>query len=294
MEPRYLQTFSQVAELRSFSKAALALGYAQSSITSHIQALETELGVQLFDRLGRQVQLTDAGKRLLAYSKRLLALADEARAAVSNEGQCEVTISAPETLCAYRLPPLLLAIRDELPQVRVVFRPLPGTELRGRVRSGELDLAFVLEQAQQNAGVHVEVLGEEPVCLVTSPQHQLATATSVGPLDFAHEPLLVTEGTCAYRRLFERILMAAGVMPQEQLELHSVEAIKQLAIAGLGVAVLPQIALQRELAEGALVRLPWAGAPLCIETQLLWNPERWHGASFAGVLRLARRELAAV
>jgi DNA-binding transcriptional LysR family regulator len=289
MEPRYLQTFKQVAELHSFSKAAVALGYAQSSVTNHIQVLETELGVRLFERNNKQVKLTDAGKRLLAYSSRLLALADEARAAVSNQSAGEVTISAPETLCTYRLPPLLLAIRDELPHIRVIFRPLAAHELRQRVRSGDIDLAFVLEPAQESAGLRVEALTEEAVGLVASPLHRLNGAESISPQQLMHEHLLLTEASCSYRRLFERTLFDAGVVPQERFELQSVEAIKQLAIAGLGIAVLPEIALRRELEEGLLVKLPWSGVPLRLKTQMVWNPDRWHPAEFGGVLRLARR-----
>src|SRR2546421_3651462 len=105
MDLRQLNTFRLVATTLSFTRAAAALSYAQSSVTAQIQSLEDELGVQLFDRLGRRVALTDAGLRLLRYADRLLDLAEEARAAVADGGDPlgSLCISAPETLCIYRL-----------------------------------------------------------------------------------------------------------------------------------------------------------------------------------------------
>src|SRR5262245_45919740 len=125
MELRHLSTFRVVATTRSFTRAATTLGYAQSSVTAHIQALEAELGAPLFDRLGRQIALTEAGERFLVYARQLLELAEEARVAVNNnnEPRGTVTISAPETLCTYRLPTLLRVFRDRCPQAQVAFRP---------------------------------------------------------------------------------------------------------------------------------------------------------------------------
>src|SRR5262245_13626548 len=129
MELRQLLTFQTIAETGSFTRAAERLGYVQSNVTAHIQALEGELGVVLFDRLGRQVRLTLAGRRLLDYAGRILTLADEACDAVSHALSGEVLISAPETLCAHRLPVLLRLARSELPHAQVIFRPLPASTL---------------------------------------------------------------------------------------------------------------------------------------------------------------------
>ena len=101
MEIRQLITFRAVAQTLSFSRAATQLNYAQSTVSAQIQGLEEELGVALFDRLGKSVALTDAGQRLLGYAEKMLNLADEALAVVSNADiqTGPLTISAPETLC---------------------------------------------------------------------------------------------------------------------------------------------------------------------------------------------------
>src|SRR5688500_4041002 len=107
MDLRQLNTFCTVAHALSFSRAATSLNYVQSSVTAQIQTLEDDLGVQLFDRMGKRVALTDAGKRLLLYAEKILRLAEEARSAVKTDEEPggTVVVSAPESLCTYRLGP---------------------------------------------------------------------------------------------------------------------------------------------------------------------------------------------
>jgi DNA-binding transcriptional LysR family regulator len=291
MELRQLATFRTVAEMGNFTRAAEHLGYVQSNVTAHVQALERELGVVLFDRLGRQVRLTLAGRRLLDYAGRILALADEASDAVNDTGAGEVRISAPETLCAHRLPALLRLARSELPLARVVFRPVAAGTLRQQVWAGELDVAFALELPYPTPGLHVESLAREEILLVASPDHALVTAAAVAPADLLGVPVLLTEAGCAYRVRFEQALAAAGVTPREMLEFSSVEAIKQCVIAGMGLAVLPAVTVARELAQGELAALRWVGPSLTMTTQLIWHAKRWCGPTLSAFLALARQAL---
>jgi DNA-binding transcriptional LysR family regulator len=291
MEIRQLSTFRTVAELGNFTRAAERLGYVQSNVTAHVQALERELGVVLFDRLGRQVRLTLAGRRLLDYAGRILALADEASNAVNDTGAGEVRISAPDTLCAHRLPALLRLVRSELPLVRVFFRPVSAATLRQQVWEGELDVAFTLEPSHPTTGLHVEALAHEAILLVASPEHALVGAAAVAPADLIGAPVLLTEAGCAYRVSFEQALAAAGVTLRETLEFSSVEAIKQCVIAGMGVAVLPAVTVARELSQGELAALNWVGPSLTMTTQMIWHAKRWCGPTLSAFLALARQAL---
>jgi DNA-binding transcriptional LysR family regulator len=293
IELRHLTTFRAVASARSFTRAAVALGYAQSSVTAHIQALESTLGVSLFDRVGKQIALTAAGQRFLMYATQLLQLAEEARAVVadSDEPLGIITISAPESLCTYRLPVLLQVFRERCPQARVVFRPSRVAALSQRVRESEVDVAFVLEEPFQAADLVAEPLVREPIALVARPEHQLANRPAVYPEDLANEALLLTEADCAYRLLFERVLAAAGVAPRDTIEFSSVEAIKQCVAAGMGLAVLPAMAIDRELAQGQLAALRWAGPPLEVTTQMIWHTKKWQSPALRAFLQLARELL---
>jgi DNA-binding transcriptional LysR family regulator len=156
VELRQVETFRAVAEELSFSRAAARLGYVQSSVSAQVSALEQELGVPLFDRLGRRIALTDAGEVMFAYSGELLALSEQTREAVvdagvgSGEVTGSLTVSAPETLLTYRIPRLLALFHERHPKVRLSVRPSAIGRLVGSARKaveeGRVDVAFVLDQ----------------------------------------------------------------------------------------------------------------------------------------------------
>ena len=175
MELRQLLTFRQLATTLNFTRTATALNYVQSNVTAQIQALEEELGIRLFDRLGKRVALTDVGERLLQYAEQILDLADEMHKVASTAGNPmgTLTIGAPESLCTYRLPKLLHHFRGCYPQVRVQFRPCTSADLRPLVTEGMLDSAFVLEEPIQSTKLIVKSLCLEPLHVIASPSHSL-------------------------------------------------------------------------------------------------------------------------
>jgi DNA-binding transcriptional LysR family regulator len=257
---RQLTTFRLLAQSLSFTRTAATLNYVQSNVSAQIHTLEEELGVRLFDRLGRRVALTEAGRRLLGYTDQILDLVDEARNALAATEELEATllVSAPESICAYRLPLALRELRSRYPYLRVIFRPYPVAELRRRVNEGELDVAFLLEERFSSSTLLAHTLKKEPVCLIVSPDHPLAERASVGPADLRVHHLLLTERGCSYRARFEQRLSEADVYPASTLEFASIEAIKQCVMVGMGVAVLPQMTVAAELEDGRLVALPWS------------------------------------
>ncbi|MFZ5899557.1 MAG: LysR family transcriptional regulator [Bacillota bacterium] len=288
MDLRQLKTFQVVATTLSFTQAAVALGYVQSSVTAQIQSLERDLGVHLFDRLGKKIKLTDAGERLLRYADQLLALAEEARTAVAGgEGVAgSLTISAPETICTYRLPPVLQEYRRRYPHVQVVFKPSPVADLRRLVAEGALDVAFVLETPVGAPGLNVRPLVKEEVLVVAPANHHLAGVDEVRAADLAGETILFTGLGCCYRNLFERALIAGGVYPSTALQFESVEAIKQCVITGMGIAALPAVAVAKELTEGKLASLRWADQPLSVVTQMVWHKDKWPSPAFQALVLL--------
>lgn len=294
MEIRQLQTFREVTRTLSFTRTATALNYAQSSVSAQIQALEEELGVTLFDRLGRRIVLTAAGQRLLGYTEKILALADEAVAAVPDKGEPVgvLTIGAPETLCAYRLPAVVNAFRNAFPKVDIVFCPsLNGADWTTLLSDGLADAALSLSEPFQSSTVHVHPLCAEPILVVTAPSHRLAQRKEHVIEDFQAETMLLTEAECRYRRVFMRAMRAAAVTPTNVLEFHSLEAIKQCALTGMGVAVLPQVVVQQELLAGRLVNLHVEGLTFNMVTQLLWHKDKWVSPALQAFLEMTEEML---
>lgn len=293
MELRQLSTFRTLATTLNFTRTAALLGYAQSSVSAQIQELEAELGVRLFERLNKRVILTDEGQRLLIYAEKLLDLAEEARSALArNEHPTgSVTISAPETLCTYRLPPMLQQFRADFPHVQVHFRPLPVSELRQNVLEGRIDVAFLLEEPLRATGLVVEPLCRERLLVIAPPGHALAQRALVTPADIEGETVLLTEVGCSYRNLFKRALAAEGVYPPTNLEMTSVEAIKQCVMLGMGITVLPEVAVLSEVAQGRLVALPWSVPGFEVMAQMIWHTDKWQSPALKAFLCLARERL---
>jgi DNA-binding transcriptional LysR family regulator len=276
LDLRELKTFQAVAAEKSFTRAANGLNYAQSSVTAQIQSLEGEVGVPLFDRLGRQVELTLAGRQLLTYADRLLSLADEARRAVREDGEKTgvLTVLAPETLLAYRLPELMRRFQSEYPGIHLSLSASESCGTGGDIEPS-VDVAFSLDVPLRAPHLIVQTLRVEPIVLVVAAGHPLAGKKRVKAKEIGAEQVLVNERACSYRALFERALRAEGVPVARSLELLSVEAIKQCALASLGVAVLPEVVVHRELQQGTLVAVDWPRKPLVVYTQLYRHRDKW-------------------
>ncbi len=274
MELRLLVTFEKVATVLSFTQAATELAYAQSSVTSQIRSLESSLGTELFDRLGSRIRLTEAGTRLLPYARQIIELTDEARAAVVGAGEPSgaIAVGTMESLTSYRLPPLLELFHHRYPKVRLSLRPTLGDETRQALRQGTYDVGFLMEPGTEHQGLESEVLAEEPLVLVCAPGHPLAAraAGALATADLTAVQLVGTEPGCPYRDLFEAELRERTGQPPPFMEFGTIEATKQGVAGGLGVALLPAVAVARELAARALVRLPWE-PPFTLWTQLAWR-----------------------
>ncbi len=275
MDPRTLATFRTAARTLSFTRTARELNYAQSSITAQMKHLEDDLGVALFGRTGNRLELTGQGHRFLDYAERLLSLMDEARSAVKDEpDEALVRFTAAESVCTYRLPPVLSAFSALHPRARLQFVPMPVREFKRQLLDGTLDFAFVLEEPFSHGSLTVELLREEPVGLYAAATHRLARSTAVTALDLLGEQVLLTDSGCSYRNRFERTLIAAGAHPATRLEFQSIEAIKRCVALGMGVAPLPDVAVTEERRSGQLVRLAWQDQPLDVASHLVWNPQR--------------------
>jgi DNA-binding transcriptional LysR family regulator len=293
MDIHHLQTFRVLATTLNFSQTAKQLGYVQSSVSAQIRALEIELGVKLFDRLSKSTVLTEAGKSLVPYAERVLALIEEAKSIVSQSNQLvgTITFGAPETISTYQLPRLFRSIQKNLPHVHLILRPLSFSELQRSVISGEIDIAIILDDYLASPSLEFERLSIEQLVVVAASGHPLTNEPIIGPIHIVNETLLLTEIGCRYRELFEQAIADARCRLNYKQEFSSVEAIKQCVIAGMGIALLPAMAVQPELANGSLIALNWQ-PELNIEVRLIWHREKWLSPVLRAFIELTREVLA--
>jgi DNA-binding transcriptional LysR family regulator len=293
MELRQLEIFRILAHELSFTRAAERAHCVQSNVSVQIRAMEQELGVQLFERLGQHVKLTAHGLRLLPYAERILRLLEEART-VAKDGNSPagpLLIGSPESVLTYRLPPVLQAFRTKFPEVELAFRAVGGSELVPQLERGQLDLGLLIDDTLTDPKLQVEVLCPEPLILLAHSQHPLLARREVTAEDLRDEAFLLTDSGCAYRSKLEQALGAAHVRPKVVMEFNSVETIKQCAALGMGVACLPAIVASSEIATGKLAALRWSGADLSMKTLAVWHKDKWLSPAMEAFLTLLRKRL---
>ncbi|MCL6444169.1 MAG: LysR family transcriptional regulator [Alicyclobacillus sp.] len=291
MDFKQLHTFAVVAKEKSFTRAAEILNYAQSSVSGQIQALEQELGAPLFDRLGRGVMLTDTGRNILPLVQSLFRIEEEIRAIAfgNKEPSGTLIVGAPESLIAYRLSRMLSEFHKRYPKVHLHFQTGGCAEHRESLQRGEMDVAFLLEAPIVTDGLIMEHLVDERILLVAEPRSPLSSMECIAPSDLAEQVFLMVESTkggWSYREIFEHQLIQARVYPSKYMEFASVEAVKQCAISGVGIAILPEVVVRKELEERKLVALKWPA--IVLPTQLAWNKDRWIPSAMQAFIRSVR------
>ena len=288
MDLSELRIFQAVAEEGSVTLAAARLNRVQSNVSSRLAQLEESLGVPLFHRAGRRLQITTEGARLLAYAERLLHLADEARAAITldHAPAGQLRIGAMETTAAARLPQVLAAFHRQHPAVDLLLETGPTDDLLQAVLAYKLDVALVAAPVRQPELEQVTVFEEELV-LLTDRAH----AKVDSPHDLAKQVMLVFRSGCAYRRRLENWFARHGAAPSRIAEFGTFEAIIGCVAAGMGVALMPkEVLAQRKLAQ-SIRQHPLPPKVARVETQLVWRRDVLHhparkafAATFTGLV----------
>lgn len=286
MELRQLNTLVAVCREHTFTRAAERLGCTQANVTLQIQQLERELGTKLFERLGRKVSLTAAGATLLRHAEGIIKSVDEATAAARNA--CgTLVIGSAESLCTYRLPAMLGKYRARHPDVQIVIKMLGCAEYLPSLESNAVDVLLALGEEIDSPHCRVVSSTREPVSVCAHPDHPLAKRKRVSAKDFDGQAVLLTGEGCCYRGAFLTKLGAEYVHPQIVMETNSIQAIKQAAINGVGLCVLPDVAVRDDIASGALARLPYEDIEWGIVSQILHHKDKWLSPALAGFLELA-------
>lgn len=291
MDLRQLNTFLTLSKLKNFTRTAEHFGYAQSSITAQIKQLENELNVKLFERIGKHVSLTQAGNALLPYAAQMVSLSADIREALSpsDAASGRIAIGAAESVCIYRLPRIIRSYKARHPNVDLHLKLLTCDQFIPMLSDNSIDLAFTIGEKLRDASVVSRFACREPVMILSHPDHALASRPSVTPQDFAEESFILTQTGCDYRRAFERDMRSAGIRPKVVLETGSIQAIKEMAMSGLGLCVLPQIAVAREVAEKKLIALAYrTDDPMF--SQLIYHRDKWISPLLADFITVAEHD----
>lgn len=254
MEIRHLQTFITIVELEGFTKAVEHLGYAQSTITSHIQILENELGESLFDRLGKKIVLTNVGKELVPYAKQMLHVYKKIKNITSEQNGVsgDLIVGAGESLTIYRLGKILKEYKKSFPKVNIILKDSICSELKSKLQSGELDIILTIEPQIMDTDLVVKNLKDECMVIIGAPDADLEFLSTNFESKVATESIIFSEKGCSFRIAFENYLKQKNIKYVNSLEFSSIEAIKKCVMNGLGISFLPFYTVRNEIKEGSL------------------------------------------
>ena len=276
MELRTVDTFLKVAATQNFSRAAELLGYSQSAVTVQIQKLEKELGVALFERIGKRVYLTQTGRDFIPYAVELMRAGQAAAHFTGGETtpRGRLRIGGVESVCTALLPRLLLDFYRQCPEVEVVIRSGPTDDMLALAAGNELDLVFTLDEKIFRSELSCEAEQAEEIIFVTLPGEFPANA--VIPIErLCRRPFILTETGAAYRYELERMLAERELEIRPILEIGNTETIINLLKKGMGISYLPRFTVEQELQDGVLQQLYTDLPPVQMLHQLLRHRGKW-------------------
>ncbi len=288
MDFKQLQTFYELSNELNFTRVADKLGYTQACITLHIKKLEEELGVTLFDRIGRKVTLTEAGRGLVPTVSQLLKLSQNvqefSREAAGEAGTIRIGIC--DSLCIERMPAILKAYKPSFPKVEIQLKILKCSEFLHELRENKIDLAYTIGYLNKIPEIRYTAEKVEPIYVLAASEDPLVLRKNLGPEDFNGVSLIMAEPAAYYRRNFLNDLERSRITPKIILETESIQAIKNLTESGLGVCVLPEAAAGAEIKAGRLIPLNYT-CDYDIRSQLIWHRDKWLSSAMNEFIRIA-------
>ncbi len=272
MDLANLNAFIAIAETASFSGAGERLHLTQPAISKRIASLEQQLNMRLFDRLGREVSLTEAGRALLPRAYQILNVLDDTRRALSNlngEISGRLTLATSHHIGLHRLPPLLRAFTRAYPQVALDIQFLDSEVAYEEILHGRAELAVITLAPQSHAPVKAVAVWDDPLDFVAAPEHPLARLKKIDLNAIAQYPAVFPGENTFTNRIVSKLFAEQGLTPNIGMSTNYLETIKMMVSIGLAWSVLPRTMLDDQVA-----RLPIPGIQLQRQLGYILHTER--------------------
>lgn len=289
MDLANLNAFIAIAETGSFSLAGERLHLTQPAVSKRIASLEQQLRVRLFDRLGREIGLTEAGRALLPRAYQILGVLDDTRRALTNlngEISGRLTLATSHHIGLHRLPPLLRAFTRAHPQVALDIQFLDSEVAYEEVLHGRAELAVITLAPETREPVRAKAIWNDPLDFVAAPEHPLARLDSVTLADVARHPAVFPGGNTFTHHIVRRLFEREGLTPNIGMSTNYLETIKMMVSIGIAWSVLPRTMLDDQVA-----RLPLPGIQLERQLGYILHSERTLSNAARAFMTLMDRQI---
>lgn len=278
-----LRILKAIAAEGSFKRAADSLYVSQPAVSLQVQNLERQLDVPLFDRGGRRAQLTEAGHLLLSYGDRILTLCEETCRAIEDLQNLQggtLVVGASQTTGTYLLPRMIGLFRQDYPEVAVQLHVHSTRRTAWSVANGQIDLAIIGGEVPPELQDSLEILpyAEDELALILPVTHSLARLTTIQKDDLYKLQFITLDSQSTIRKVIDQVLSRGGIETRRlkvEMELNSIEAIKNAVQAGLGAAFVSVSAIEKELQMGVLHRARIEEVVVKRMLSVIVNPNRY-------------------
>ena len=288
MEIRNLKTFLRVTEMKNFSRAAEDLGYSQSAVTIQIQQLERELGTKLFDRIGKNVNITQYGQEFIPYAQQVIYAALKAAnfSKESHELRGCLRIGTMESIMNAIFPEVIPMYHKKFPQVTVTLSIEPADMLSEMIKKNEIDVAYVLDFQKYGTEWVKNIEQDVKIVIVANAKNHLAKKKKVAIEEVLKEDLILMKNADSYRNLFDTELAKRNLTANPFLELHSTSIAIELIENNNYVSILPEFAVHESIEKGRLRMLDVVDLEMHQWIQLVYHKNKLLTPQLQGLIEL--------
>jgi DNA-binding transcriptional LysR family regulator len=290
MDIRHFKTFKSIIEEGNFSNAAAKLGYTQSTVTSQIQHLEQVLSIKLFEKIGRNMVLTDLGKELIPYANELLDTVRKIES-IGKSGDNltgELKIAVTESLISYKLQNVLSLFKEKAPNVKLSMISLNCLAIKNILSNSEIDLGLMYDVGSQNDNLITVKLADFPLTLICSPLLEKDKFDLLKSNQEINTSLIINDPESIYRKILENYFCKNKIYVNNTIELWSIEAIKRCVASNLGISFLPRFTVEEELENGKLKELEIDCSDTKITAVYAYHKNKWISPAMSLFMQLVR------
>ena len=291
MNTKSLVTFKTILEVGSFQKAADKLGYTQSTVTFQIKQLEEELALKLFEKIGRRMELTQAGKDIMPYVDMILQGTEQ----ISNYGKSlsEITgslkLAIPDSILIYNMQPFMQAFTHEAPNVQLIVNSIQSGEINQSIADGTADIGINCEKDSYPDSVVHKKLGKYKAVLVASPFANNNLLDFITPHQRKPISLICNEPDGYYQLDMDKYLSEKDILLNPPMKVQSIEAVKRCVMNNLGIAVVPTYSIGEELKNGSLMPVKTELDEKTYDSFYIYHKNKWISPQMKLALNLLKK-----
>ena len=291
MNTKSLVTFKTILEVGSFQKAADKLGYTQSTVTFQIKQLEEELALKLFEKIGRRMELTQAGKDIMPYIDLILQGTEQ----IGNYGKSLSEISGslklaiPDSILIYNMQPFMQAFTHEAPNVQLIVNSIQSGEINPSIADGTADMGINCEKDSYPDSVVHKKLGKYKAVLVASPFANNNLLDFITPHQRKPISLICNEPDGYYQLDMDKYLSEKDILLNPPMKVQSIEAVKRCVMNNLGIAVVPTYSIGEELKNGSLMPIKTELDEKTYDSFYIYHKNKWISPQMELALNLLKK-----